>query len=358
MSTGLNLPFLKIFSDCRPEGRLGRLLEGCTVREMAIDSGRRELRLTLSFSDAGPGPEQFLSELETALKEVYGLAGASISFDGGGSESDEEAREPVWEETKAEEIPEPEDTAPCCCARVEKSWDENGGEENDFDADLRRTEEIRMAALREMNLSVPVEKKAGKKSAGKALMGKAVKKEPVPMGEVSLDSPQVVVRGHVFAVNHREMKRKGAWVICFDMTDYTGSVRISKFMPGGEAAQLAETIVPGIYLGVEARPVFNRFENEMTLEPVNIFPCEAPVRKDASGEKRVELHLHTRMSAMDGLTETKKAVQRAIDWGHPAIAITDHGVVQSFPDAAKAAKGKPIKILYGTEAYCWTTSTR
>jgi DNA polymerase-3 subunit alpha (Gram-positive type) len=347
MSKELNLPFYHVFSDCIPDGELGRILKSGIVREMTIDSGRRELRLTLLFSEAGIEPERLRPAIEAALCEVYGLSGVTLSFGFAEPENAPQEHEPAWAENETEERTEErtDEEREQCCGKG------NGPEEDEFDAALRRTEEYRLAALREISLSEPAKKGSKKKEKAKALLGRVVNKQPTPMRDVVLDSAQVLIRGRVFAANHRELKRNGAWVISFDMTDYTSSVRVSKYMQNGEARSLAEAIVPGLYLAVEGRPTFNRFENEMTLDPVNIFPCEAPVRQDVSEEKRVELHLHTKMSAMDALTDTRAAVQRAISWGHPAIAITDHGVVQSFPDAAKAAKGREIKILYGTEGY-------
>ena len=103
-------------------------------------------------------------------------------------------------------------------------------------------------------------------------------------------------------------------------------------------------------LRIAGRLNLNRFDNDMVLEPLIIETAEKPVKTDDAPEKRVELHLHTRMSLMDALTDTADVVKRAIAWGHPAIAITDHGVAQSFPDAWNAAKGK-TKVLLGTEAY-------
>ena len=146
------------------------------------------------------------------------------------------------------------------------------------------------------------------------------------------------------------MKKRNAWVISFDITDYTSSIRVSKFMPGdegtphrqrGEGGHAPENLRPA-----EPQPV----DNDMVLEPLIIETAEKTVKQDNAPEKRVELHLHTKMSLMDALTDTKDAVKRAIQWGHPAVAITDHGVAQSFPDAWSAGKGK-CKVLLGTEAY-------
>jgi DNA polymerase-3 subunit alpha (Gram-positive type) len=116
------------------------------------------------------------------------------------------------------------------------------------------------------------------------------------------------------------------------------------------AGEICEKITPGMYVTVSGSIGFNRYDGDLAIDPVSICTAEKPQRMDEAPEKRGELHLHTQMSAMDALTNTKEVVKRAIAWGHPAIAITDHGVAQSFPDAMKAA-GDKIKIIYGVEGY-------
>ena len=112
-----------------------------------------------------------------------------------------------------------------------------------------------------------------------------------------------------------------------------------------------------MWLKIFGKVSFSRFENDIVIEPIAIQTAAAPVRVDTAEEKRVELHLHTTMSMMDALTKTGEAVATAARWGHKAIAITDHGVASSFPDALKASKNKVagtdknIKILYGCEGY-------
>ena len=142
-------------------------------------------------------------------------------------------------------------------------------------------------------------------------------------------------------------------MVCFDVTDYTGSIRISQFMDGDVAKPIIKAIKSGLHVQIQGRLTVSRFESDMVLEPYGINELPKPEgRKDNAPEKRIELHLHTKMSMMDALCDTKEVVKRAISWGHPAIAITDHGVVQSFPDAYNASgKGEKIKIIYGVEAY-------
>lgn len=189
-----------------------------------------------------------------------------------------------------------------------------------------------------------------KKTENPVIYGKSANGSITPMDKVTLDLGKVTVRGEVFNVQPKEIPKRNAWVLSFDMTDFTGSVHVSKFMLDENAGDVVSKIKKGMTLTVSGVLGFNKFDGELTLEPTSIVRAEKEVRLDTASEKRVELHLHTRMSAMDATTDTEAAVRRAIDWGHPAIAITDHGVVQSFPDAMKAA-GDKIKVIYGVEGY-------
>ncbi len=181
----------------------------------------------------------------------------------------------------------------------------------------------------------------------------STKKKPVPMSDLTLDMGTVLVEGDVFNVEHRELPKRKAWVVCFDVTDYTGSIRVNQFMDGDVAKPIIREIRAGQHVQVQGRLSLSRFDTDLVLEPYGINELPKPEeRKDTAAEKRIELHLHTKMSMMDALCDTKEVVKRAIRWGHPAIAITDHGVVHSFPDAYNASgKGEKIKILYGVEAY-------
>ena len=193
-------------------------------------------------------------------------------------------------------------------------------------------------------------KKPGAPAEGKALMGKAIKGKPMPMRDASPEQKTVVVSGRVFAAESRAVQRLGASVLQFDMTDGTGSVRVSKFIPKEEDQSIVDRVQPGMYLTVSGAMKFNSYSKEVELEPRHIMAVAAPeVRRDNAPQKRVELHLHTQMSSMDGLTDPAAAVKRAAYWGMPAVAITDHGVAQAFPAASKAAKG--IKVIYGMEGY-------
>ena len=185
---------------------------------------------------------------------------------------------------------------------------------------------------------------------GKVLMGKPIKTRPGPMKDLDLKMGTATVEGKVFAFECRETRRPGMWRLSFDMTDYTNSVTVQKNLTEKEAQQLEGAIKPGMWLLVQGRMEPTWDGKDIQLNPYHICITDHPKREDTAPEKRVELHLHTKMSNMDALTDTKAAVETAIRWGHPAIAITDHGVAQSFPDAWHAA-GDKIKLLYGVEGY-------
>ena len=206
----------------------------------------------------------------------------------------------------------------------------------------------------------PEEKKPDPQSD--TFYGKPFRGIPVPMSELNLDMGAVIVEGRVFNVEHKELKKRNAWVIGFDMTDNTNSIHINRFLEAGEAKPILENVQVGSVLKVQGRLELNRYDNEMVLKPYAMMPGSMPKRKDtAEGMKRVELHLHTIMSNMDALTDTAAAIKQAAAWGHKAIAITDHGCCQSFTDALHTVEGKKppkvagtdetIKILYGCEGY-------
>ena len=214
---------------------------------------------------------------------------------------------------------------------------------------FEQTQQMRRAAAAAIPQPTLTEKK--KKPVPDMILGKSFKDPPTPMDELTLDMTRVCVEGQVISLSHKELTRQEAWVINFDMTDFTNSIRINGFMEKEKAAPVLDRVKPGMWLRVLGKMTYNKYDNENVLQPMAIVVGQRELRQDTASEKRVELHLHTKMSAMDALTDTEEAVKLAALWGHKAIAITDHGVVQSFPDAMKAGKKYGVKILYGVEAY-------
>ena len=223
---------------------------------------------------------------------------------------------------------------------------------------------LREETIRKMPAAAAAQEKREDKpqTQSEAFYGKPFRGNAVPMKDLTMDMGTVIVEGRVFNVEHKELKKRNAYVVKFDMTDNTNSVRISRFMEANEAKPILENVAVGAVLRVQGRLIEDRFENEMVLKPYAMEPGSMPKRQDkAAGAKRVELHLHTTMSNMDALTPTDAAIKQAAAWGHRAIAITDHGCCQSFTDALHCVEGKKppkvagtdetIKILYGCEGY-------
>ena len=190
------------------------------------------------------------------------------------------------------------------------------------------------------------------------ILGKLYTEEPIPIRDALGEFDRVTIKGDVFFVDHREITSKKTgkeWVkIAFDITDNTNSIRVSKFMAKDQAGDIVSAIKTGMHLIVQGKISFDSYEKESILEPTAIVKSKKKIRMDNAPEKRVELHLHTNMSAMDGVSDTKDLVNRCKAWGWPAMAITDHGCAQAFPLALHVVDGKEAdypKILYGVEAY-------
>ncbi|MBO5340126.1 MAG: PolC-type DNA polymerase III [Oscillospiraceae bacterium] len=320
------IPFLEMFTAVRRNRELSDAVEGWVILSAAIDKGQRSARIEIEGAQ-GAGAN-LLQEAQEYVCRAYGLNSVKLVTS--------EPRQPV----PPKSVPAAEPVS--------------GGVDDAF----ARTQAIREAALKNITRAVPSsQEKKATKDHGKVIFGHVVKKKPVPMGELALDMGTVVVEGDVFAVDHRELKKRNAWVVAFDVTDYTGSVRVSKFIT---AEENAKSIVDGVKKGqrliIQGRLNLDRFYGDMVLEPVSIMEGSKQMRQDLAAEKRVELHMHTTMSSMDALTAVKpklgpdkNVVKRAESWGHKALAITDHGVAQAFPEAWHSAKN--IKLLYGVEAY-------
>ncbi len=234
-------------------------------------------------------------------------------------------------------------------------------------ADLKDGRETLAAAiqaayqLNEVHLhqtvEIPKQDVSGKKKAGggDVIMGGVIKGQVQPLEGLNPKMGNVVVAGKVFSSDFRETRRPGVFLLTFDITDFHTSIRVVKLMQKEEKSALKKDIKPGMWLKVQGYVKLSR-DGDLVLEPKNINTYPHETRQDTAPVKRVELHAHTTFSNMDALCSlSPKAgpdsnlVKRAESWGHPAIAITDHGVVQGFPDAWHSAG--EIKLLYGMEGY-------
>ena len=280
-------PFLNIFPGCADLDRLAGGLDKAYVTDVQVDTADMTLNVAAWFP-AMPSPVD-IRALSERLKSDYGLSGATII--------------PEYPRAKMASAP----------AMVSKP---NGNEP----------------------------------PKGEVIFGRAIRQHPVPMNTLTLESGRVTVEGDVVAVASRSTKKGGA-VLCFDMTDRTNAVRVSHFLGTEDDRSIIDKVQEGDHVFVQGEYRYSKFDDDMIIDPRNIMKGKKYVRPDEAPEKRVELHMHTRFSALDALTDPEAIVKRAAYWGMPAIAVTDHGVAQAFPDMWKAGKKYGVKIIYGLEAY-------
>ena len=282
------IPFFQMFKDLLPPSELRKKLSGAVLTGVVIDQKEFSIELELAAKED-------LSQADVRLLED--MIAATYGFSRVGLSAECEEKKPAGEKREA--------------------------------AGRKKTAAPKISGI---------------------LMGEKIKGKPTPIRDLSLKSGNVTVAGKVFAVECRETRRPGMWRLSFDMTDNTNSVTVQKNLGAKEAEALGKSVRAGMWLLVQGRMEPTWDNKDIQLNPYHLNVIEHAERMDAAPVKRVELHLHTKMSNMDALTDTGEVVKQAIRWGHPAIAITDHGVAQSFPDAEHAAGGK-IKILYGLEGY-------
>lgn len=185
------------------------------------------------------------------------------------------------------------------------------------------------------------------------VMGRPVRQRPMKLIDVDMQSGKVTVWGDIFAVDSRETRDGESVIVSIMITDLTSSITL-KVIAKKKDAENVLALKPGTTILVNGEASFDKYEHDITIRPRDICKVKRVYRTDDEPEKRFELHMHTNMSQMDGVTSAEKLVQRAHDWGHRGIAVTDHGVVQGFPEvmnAVNALKDKSFKPVFGVEAY-------
>ena len=282
-------PFLEIFPGCADLAAFSGGLDKAYVTDVQVDASELTMTVAAWFA-AMPSPAE-LQTLSERLKADYGLSGVGMAPD----------------------FPRP-----------------------------------KLASTSATTGKAPA---SGDTPKGDVLYGRAIKQHPVPMNTLSLESGKVTVEGDVVAVTSRVLQKRGGAVLGFDITDRTSSIKISRFLRSDDDQSIIDKVKVGDHLIVQGEIIYSKYDDDMILDPRNIVKGKRYIRPDNAEEKRVELHLHTRFSALDALTDPAKVVERAAYWGMPAIAVTDHGVAQAFPDMWKAGKKYGVKIIYGMEAY-------
>ncbi len=223
-----------------------------------------------------------------------------------------------------------------------------------YDQFARQVSEEGKSVTQEILTSIVREEEASKGSDAelKLMVGYDIREDAVPLQQITEEEKKVAIQGMVFGLESKELKT-GTVLFSFNITDFTDSLSIKAFAKTKEDVKIYSLIANGKWLKLRGKVEYDRFQNppELMMIPQDVNEVLPPAeRKDNAPEKRVEFHVHSNMSAMDGLTPVDEYIKTAAKWGHKAIAITDHSVVQSYPDANKAAKKHGIKVLYGMEA--------
>ena len=195
----------------------------------------------------------------------------------------------------------------------------------------------------------------GKKSMNPdVIYGRDFEEESMEIEKIDGPIGEVVIRGKILSVDTREIRNEKT-IIIFSVTDFTDTIVLKIFAKNDDVPELLKEISGGKFVRVKGVATIDKFDSELTIGSiVGIKKCAdfTTVRMDTSVEKRIELHCHTKMSDMDGVSDVKDIVKRAMKWGHKAIAITDHGDVQAFPDANHTVPSdSDFKVIYGVEAY-------
>ncbi len=206
------------------------------------------------------------------------------------------------------------------------------------------------------------------------ILGRPIIGDPVDMVDLSEEGNKIIIAGEVVSAETKELRGGEMVLLSFFLTDYTSTMKCKAFLhyhkgngrrgkntdepllpPTKEEVEAVKQVIDSVKQGkwVIARGdlKMDTFDHALVLMTNDISPREAPQRLDECEEKRIELHMHTNMSEMDGIASASDLIARAAKWGHPAVAITDHGVVQAFPEAFGAAKKNKIKLIPGMEGY-------
>lgn len=187
--------------------------------------------------------------------------------------------------------------------------------------------------------------------------GRDFEEEAIELRQVVTETGEITIRGKVISFDTREIRNEKT-IVMYAVTDFTDTIMVKMFVRNDQLADILADVKKGAFLKIKGVTTLDKFDGELTIGSVTGIKKISDFtesRNDTSPEKRVELHCHTKMSDMDGVSEVQNLVKRAHDWGHKAIAITDHGVVQSFPDANHYIEGldkdDPFKVIYGVEGY-------
>lgn len=247
----------------------------------------------------------------------------------------------------------------------------------------RKEEDERAVAemVKEQKIQVEQAEQKAAKEKPKAVLGRPITAEPMEISELIEEASKIVICGEVLTAETRELRGGEMQLLSFAITDYTNTIKCKAFLrykprrgrfgtaneeeeqrpPTEEEKKAVDDVIaavkPGSWFAVRGDVKMDSFEKGLVMMVNDIDAREKPQRRDTAERKRIELHMHTNMSEKDGVSSASDLIKRAAQWGHPAVAITDHGVVQAFPEAFGAAKKNKIKLIPGVEAYLTDTVT-
>lgn len=224
-------------------------------------------------------------------------------------------------------------------------------EMKEYEAAMAEQASLRKISLRDKSTEMP----AIIPETAKPVLGSVPKGAPTPLNEATVDMGNIVVWGEIFSIESKETRDNSKKIYSIDITDYTGSITLKLIQNAGECREL-DQLKAGQSLLVRGSLEYDRYDRENVLRPRAIATVDQVEVVDNALQKRVELHLHTSMSDMDGMTPPAELIKLAHKWGHKAVAITDHGVAQAFPEAMNTVEAiqkedPDFKVIYGTEAY-------
>ena len=235
--------------------------------------------------------------------------------------------------------------------------------------------------IKEQKEQVIAKEAQAAKEKPKAVLGRPITSDPMEIAELIEEASKITICGEVLTAETRELKGGEMQLLSFAITDYTNTIKCKAFLRykprkgrfgGGNAedderppteeekkavADVIAAVKPGNWFAVRGDVKMDSFEKGLVIMVNDIDAREKPKREDKAERKRIELHMHTNMSEKDGISSASDLIKRAAQWGHPAVAITDHGVVQAFPEAFGAAKKNKIKLIPGVEAYLTDVTT-
>lgn len=222
--------------------------------------------------------------------------------------------------------------------------------ENDF-LDIKLIEEKEIAVS---TLNTNTAEKSKSSSINKAdkyyIYGKQIRDLPMKIKDINMQTGACIIEGKVFQLETMDI-RNNKTLVTFHITDLTDSITVKVFLGEEHANEFLVNVNSDSYVKVQGDVVFDNYSKSIVVMLKSLNKLEKEERKDNAEEKRIELHLHTQMSSMDGVTSFKKLAIRAKEWGHKALAVTDHGVVQGFPEAMDLSKSLGLKMIYGLEGY-------